>query len=129
MNTVTQDMKYRHSLVRFALKYGVSKAARKYNRARSFIYFWLNRYDGTIESLACKSRRPHSHPNQHTPEELKLIKNMRRRNPSLGLVEFWFKLVERGYNRHIVSLYRVMRRIALIEKPHKKPTFLSPTLR
>lgn len=121
MNTITQDMKYRHSLVRFALKHGVSKASRKYNRARSSIYFWLNRYDGTIESLACKSRRPHSHPNQHTPEELKLIKNMRRRNPSLGLVEFWFRLVERGYNRHIVSLYRVMNRMSLIQEPQKKP--------
>ena len=90
MNTITQDMKYRHSLIRFALKHGVSKASRKYNRARSFIYFWLNRYDGTIESLACKSKRPHSHPNQHTPEELQLINNMRRRNPSLVLLSSGF---------------------------------------
>ncbi len=38
MNTITQDMKYRHSLIRFALKYGVSKASRKYNRARSYLF-------------------------------------------------------------------------------------------
>ena len=121
MNTITQDMKYRHSLVCFALKHGVSKASRKYNRARSYIYFWLKRYDGTIESLACKSKRPHSHPNQHTPAEIKLIKDMRRRNPSLGLVEFWCRLVQRGYSRHIVSLYRLMKRMNMINKPEKKP--------
>jgi len=126
MNTITQDLKYRHSLVRFALKHGVSKASRKYNKARSFIYFWLKRYDGSIQSLAAKSKRPHSHPNQHQPDELLLIRNMRRRSPNLGLMEFWFRLVDRGYNRHIVSLYRVMKRMELIQKPRKKPYIPKP---
>ena len=36
------------------------------------------------QSLACQSRRPHSHPNQHTEAELKLIRDMRRRNPNAG---------------------------------------------
>jgi len=119
MNTITQDMKYRHSLVSFSLKYGVSKASRKYNRSRSYIYFWLKRYDGSIDSLACQSKRPHSHPNQHSAEEIKLIKDMRRRSPNLGLVEFWFRLINRGYSRHIVSLYRVLKRMELIQKPQK----------
>ena len=74
MARVTQDMKYRQSLMCYALKYDVSRASRKYNRPRSSIYFWLSRYDGTIESLADRSKRPHSHPNQHTEAELKLIR-------------------------------------------------------
>ena len=126
MNTITQEMKYRYSLIRFAEKYGVSKASRKYNRARSYIYFWLKRYDGTIQSLAEKSKRPHAHPNQHTPSEIKLIKDMARRNPSLGLVEFWCRLVDRGYTRHIVSLYRVMRRESLVHKKKSKPYIPKP---
>ena len=121
MNTITQDMKYRQSLACFAMKHGVSRASRKYNKTRSYIYFWLNRYDGSLQSLAVRSRRPHTHPRQHRPEELKLIADMRRRSPSLGLVEFWCRLRERGYIRHIVSLYRVMRRMQLIRKPTKKP--------
>ena len=44
-----------------------------------FVYRLKRRYDGTAESLALKSRRPHAHPNQHTAEELELIRNMRRR--------------------------------------------------
>ena len=87
MNGVTQDMKYRLSLICCAEKFGVSRASRKYNRSRSYIYFWKARYDGTLSSLANHSNRPHSHPNQHTEEELELIRNMRRRNPELGMIE------------------------------------------
>ena len=113
MNTITQEMKYRNSIVRYAEGKGVTKAARKYNKARSYIYFWLGRYDGTIESLANRSRRPHSHPNQQSKAEIKLVTDMRRRNPKLGLMEFWFKLRERGYRRHYVSLFRLMIHLGL----------------
>jgi transposase InsO family protein len=108
MNTITQEMKYRNSIVRYAQDKGVTKAARKYNKARSYIYFWLGRYDGTVESLANRSRRPHSHPKQQSKAEIKLVTDMRRRNPKLGLMEFWFKLRERGNRRHYVSLFRLM---------------------
>lgn len=86
MDIVTQDMKYRYSLMKYVEKNGVSSASRRYNKGRSYIYYWLDRFDGTIESLACRSRRPHSHPNQHTEQELTLIRNMRHRNPDLGVV-------------------------------------------
>ena len=122
MARVTQDMKYRQSLICFAQKYGVSRASRKYNRPRSSIYFWLSRYDGTIESLADRSKRPHSHPNQHTEAELKLIRDMRRRNPALGLSDLWCRLRERGYTRCPESLFRVLKRLGkLPEKPVKQP--------
>ncbi len=61
--SITQDMAYRQSLMKYAEKYGVSRASRKYNRNRSYIYFWRARWDGSVESLACQSKRPHSHPN------------------------------------------------------------------
>lgn len=53
-------MRYRLSLIRFAEKYGVSKAAIKYKTNRQYIYRWKRRYDGTIESLRDRSRRPPS---------------------------------------------------------------------
>ncbi len=106
-------MKYRQSLIQYAKKYGVQQASRRYNKSRSYIYFWLKRYDGTIDSLRAQSRRPHSHPNQHTPEEIKLIRDMRRRNPKLGLVELWHRLRKRGYKRCVESLYRTMRKLGM----------------
>lgn len=115
-------MAYRQSLMKYAKKYGVSRASRKYNKGRSYIYFWLDRWDGTVESLVCRSRRPHSHPNQHTEDELRMIRNVRRRNPKLGLIELWHHLKKRGYKRRPESLARVMKRMGLstTEKP-KKP--------
>ena len=117
-------MKFRYSLMKYTEKYGVARASRKYNKGASYIYFWKARYDGSIESLACRSRRPHSHPNQHTEAELKLIRDMRRRNPKLGIVELWSRLRKRGYSRCIESLWRVLRRegLAAKEKPRKKYT-------
>lgn len=108
MASISQDMKYRLSLIKYSQRHGVTKAAIKYHCNRQYIYRWLKRYDGTIESLRERSRRPHSHANQHTQEELKLISDMRRRNPHAGLVVFWVKLRQRGYSRSITGLYRVL---------------------
>ena len=55
--SITQDMAYRQSLMKYAEKYGVSRASRKYNKSRSYIYFWKQRWDGSVASLACQSRR------------------------------------------------------------------------
>lgn len=124
MTTITQDMRYRLSLINYADKYGVSKAARKYKINRQYIYRWKRRYDGSIESLRDRSRRPHSHPNQHTSDELTLIKNMRRRNPNAGLVVFWVKLRQRGYTRSITGLYRVLRRMQLTAVKPPNPKYI-----
>lgn len=122
-NSITQDMRYRQSLMKYAQKYGVSRASRKYNKSRSYIYFWKKRWNGTVESLACHSRRPHSHPNQHTDEELKWICDMRRRNPSLGMIELWYRLKKRGYTRRPESLFRVMRKLGLFPNTKEKKPY------
>ena len=121
--SITQDMAYRQSLMKYAEKYGVSRASRKYNKSRSYIYFWRSRWDGTEASLACQSRRPHSHPNQHTEAELKLIRDMRRTNPDLGLPELWYRLKKRGYSRRPESLFRVMRKLGLSPQPKRQEPY------
>lgn len=110
MNTITQTMKFRQAIIQYSFKNGVTKAAIRYKVNRQYVYRWRKRYDGTLQSLSDKSRRPHHHPNQHTPEELKLIADMRKRNANAGLVVFWVKLRKRGYSRSITGLYRVLRR-------------------
>ena len=89
MDSITQDMRYRQSLMTHVQNHGVSQTSRKYNKSRSYIYFWMARYDGSVESLKPKSKRPKHHPNQHTEAEIKLITDMRRRNPDLGMIELW----------------------------------------
>ena len=118
---ITQQMRYRESLIKYAKKHGVSKAARVYNTNRQYIYRWLKRYDGTTRSLASKSKRPKSHPKQHTDAELKLIKDMFAKNKDTGLVILWVKLKQRGYKRTVSSLYHQLKKLNLkFVTPKKK---------
>ena len=87
------------------------------------IYFWLKRWDGSVESLAVKSRRPHHHPNEHTKEEIDLIKRYHKRNPTLELPELWHRLRKQGYTRCLESLYRVMKKLGMLPKKPKKATY------
>ena len=125
MDSITQDLTFRKSVVKYSLKYGVTRASRQYKVPRKTIYRWREKYDGTIDSLRNKSRRPHSHPNQHTETELKLIKNNKARNKETGLVVLWIKLRAKGYTRSITSLYRVMCRMGIYKKtPSKKKEYI-----
>ncbi len=124
MNTITQTMLFRQALVKYSYKHGVTKAAIKYKTNRQYVYRWRNRYDGTLQSLADKSHKPHSHPNQHTEEEIKLISDMRRRNPHDGLVVFWVKLMQRGYTRSITGLYRILRKRNEMAIKPKNPKYI-----
>ena len=101
--SITQDMAYRQSLMKYAERHGVKQASRRYNKSRSYIYFWKARWDGTAE--------------------LKLIRDMRRRNPRLGMVELWHRLRQRGYTRRPESLFRVMRKLGLFPSREKKAAY------
>ena len=124
MKSITQDIKYYLSILSYADKHGVTKAAIKYHTYRQFIYRLRKRYDGTPESLALKSRRPHHHPNQHTQEEIDCILRMRKYHPHDGLVRFWVLLRRKGYTRSIPGLYRCMKRLGLKAQKPKNPKYV-----
>lgn len=133
MNTITQITTRRQAIIKYSQKKGVTAAARRYNVGRATIYRWLKRYDGTLDSLKDRSHRPHSHPNQHTAEEIDLIKRMRKKNKHTGLVVFWVKLRQRGYSRSITGLWRMLNKLELqpikppnpkyIPKPYEKMSY------
>ena len=125
MNSITQNMRFRQSLMKYSEKYGVSKASRKYNKSRSHIYFWKSRWDGSVESLAEKSKRPHHHPNEHTEEEITMIRNLRRRDPELEVAELWHRLKKKGYTRCLESLYCVMKKLGLLPAKKEKKKHVS----
>jgi len=96
----------------------ISFVCRKYHISRTSLYRWNKQYDGTIESLMDKSHKPLSkHPNAHTDEEITWIKNLIRRNPNITLGELWYKLrINKGYSRHIGSLYRILRKLSFYKQ-------------
>lgn len=91
---------------------------RRYHISKASLMRWNKAYDGTKESLTPKSHRPLTqHPNAHTEEELKWIKDYHRRTPTISLGELYGKLLtEKGYSRHPGSLYRVFVRLGFRQK-------------
>ena len=108
MNSITQDIKFKQSVVKYSYKHGVTEAAKRYKQHRKTIYRRREKYDGTLKSLVNKSRKPHRSPKAHTQQELKLIRDYKNKNKDTGLVVLWVKLRKVGYTRSVTSLYRTM---------------------
>lgn len=124
MNSITQDILYKQSVVKYSYKHGVTKAAIEYRMHRKTIYRWREKYDGTARSLVNKSRKPKHHPNEHSKEEIQMIKDFKAKNKDTGLVVLWVKLRRKGYKRRVESLYRVMCRLGIYKKvPSKKKEY------
>ena len=109
MKIITEEMRFRQRLCEYALKNGVTKAARKYQTNRQFVYRQLKKYDGDVRSLALKSRRPKHSPNAHTQEELDLIRRMLKRNGVYGLAEVYVRCLSKGHTRSFGSMCRQIR--------------------
>lgn len=56
MNIITQNLKFRQSVVKYYFKNGGTATAAQYKIGRKTVYRWVKKYDGTISSLANKSR-------------------------------------------------------------------------
>ena len=111
---ITEEMKFRQRVVEYAIKHNNNaKAARRYHTSRQQVQRWRKKYDGTAQSLANKSRRPHSHPNQHTQEELDLIKQKHRYHSHEGYAQVYRKLIDTGYTRTYDSMCRQIREMKL----------------
>lgn len=71
MKIITQELRYKQPVIKYSQKYGVTKATIKFKENRKTIYRWIEKYDGTLESLKNKSIRQHHNPKEHTAEEIK----------------------------------------------------------
>lgn len=110
MDIITEEMRHRERVVKYAIKMdNNSTAARRYHTSRMQVKRWRDRYDGTVESLANRSRRPHSHPKQHTEDELTLIKKTYQRYGHEGLAQVIVECNKRGYTRSYDSMCKQIR--------------------
>ena len=139
MKSITQNKRYLpheistriHSVETYRKTGDVKYVCRKYKISKASLMRWNRSYDGTRESLTDRSHRPHSqHPNAHTEEELKWIRDYHRRNPHISICELYGKLrTDKAYSRHPLSLYRVFVRLGYRQKPEstkKKSKHLKP---
>lgn len=116
--------------------YSVYHICQKYHISKASLMRWNKNFDGSMDSLKEKSRKPHTpHPNSHTAYELSKIDHLIRRNPEIGLTELYTKLRHQiAYSRHYCSLYRVLVRLGFyinkssIRKPYKPKKYHTPEL-
>ena len=118
--SITEEMKFRQTVVEYAIKYNNNaRAARRYKTSRQQVQRWRKKYDGTVQSLANQSRRPHKHPKQHTEKEIKLIQNKYQRHKHEGLGQVYRKSIDAGYKRSYESMCRQIKKFKNYEKPKK----------
>ncbi len=100
--------------------------AHRYHCTVQTLYRWRRIYNGTKESLEPKYCAPYTpHPNRHTDEEIKHIKDLIRRNPNIGLNELYGKLrLNYAYSRNPVSLYRFLRKNGYYDAVKKKHNYV-----
>lgn len=120
MKIITEEMRYRKRMCEYAIKNGVTKAARRYHTNRKFVYRQLEKYDGTVRSLALKSRKPHNHPNTHSVEEINLIKKVKSRYGNDGLAEVYVQLKKRGYIRSYGSMVKQINKLPKEKRKYRK---------
>lgn len=113
---ITEEMRFRQKVVEYAIKHkNNAKAARRYDTSRQ-VQRWRKKYNGTVESLANKSRRPHSHPNEHTQKEIELISKKYQYHKHEGLGQVYRKCKESGYKRSYGSMCKQIRKQKSYEK-------------
>lgn len=118
--SVTEEMKFRQKVVEYAIKHNNNaKAARRYKTSRQQVQRWRKKYDGTLQSLANKSRRPHSHPNQHTEKEIELFSKKYRHHKHEGLGQVYRKCKDSGYKRSYESMCKQLKKLRSYEKQEK----------
>ena len=122
MSSISEIYRVRQRAIEYAIKHNNnSKAAVKYKTSRQQIKRWRDRYDGTVQSLLPKSRRPKSHPNQHMQEEIELVMRKYRKFGYEGLAEVYVKARKEGYSRTYDSMCKIIRKMKgnAKEKPKK----------
>jgi len=118
VNSIASEAHYRQRVVRYSYKHSVTKAGVRFRRSRQAIYEWRAKWDGHWKSLLDRSHRPHSHPNQHTENEKKLILRHYPYHKD-DMIVLWDVLRKKGYTRCYYSMCRVIRKLDL-HMPEKR---------
>lgn len=119
--SIPEEIRLCQRIIEYAIKHNNNaKAAIRYHTSRQQVKRWRDRYDGTIQSLLPKSRRPKSHPNQHTQEEIQLLLRKYKRFSFEGLAEVYVQCRKEGYRRSYGSMCKMIRKHKMGKEKKKR---------
>ena len=118
---VAQSIAKRKKICEMARKHSITWVSEHYGVSRPTIYRWLKRYDGSRESLKDMSKKPFSHPNQCTQEEVEIVLKLWKKHKQFG-VDYIYGLLKRkhDFKRCRETVYNVLRRENCHYKPPKR---------
>ena len=80
--------------------------------SRASLWRWLKAFDGTEESLADRSHRPHSpHPRTTSKKAAYKVACYRKRNPGDSSVDIWAKTRKSGYPISYPTCLRILKKL------------------
>lgn len=122
--SILSQLKYqRQRMVKYAANHSISETAIRYEVSRKTVYKWVNRYDGTADSLVDHSHRPLNSPKKHTDKEIKLIKKRLKKHKWKDLILAFQELVEKdGYTRSYGGYKRVVSKLKALKPKKTKRT-------
>ena len=99
----------------------VAAACRYHHVSRQYYYKWKARYDGTLDSLLDRSRRPQSHPRQLTAAEAALVLRVARQHKTRGLYHLHHLLVtHHRFTRSVGAVYKALKRAGFYAPAKRK---------
>jgi len=113
----SNKIQVRLEMVRYAEKFGISAAARVFGTTRVTVRKWVRRFDGTLGSLEDASRAPKRRPNKLSPEDERMIIELREKFPRWGANRLKAQF---GLEFSTKTIYRVLREAGLLKKRKRK---------
>ena len=122
MNRITQEAQARQRYLEYFLKHrNATEASIRYKVSRKTLYKWLKRYDGTLQSLVERSRRPHRSPRAHTAEEVRQIRRLAKKHRWEDLILAYQEMQEKyGYTRSYGGFKRIVAKLKDVKGNKKR---------
>jgi len=108
---------YRLDIVKYAKKYGIKPAARKFDTTPKTVRKWVRRFDGKLDSLADQSHAPKNPKTYITAEQRMEAIQLKKKYPSWGA-----KRLKREFNLTISekAILKIWREEGLIKRKRRK---------
>ena len=121
MKIILEEAHYRQRMMNYRRSHTVAETAIVYKTSEKTVKKWWKRWDGTVESLKNRSRRPKTSPHKTSEEMLKHMRRILKKHRWQDLLLSYQELVERwNYKGSYGGFKRIARGLKGCKKAKKK---------
>ncbi len=121
MKRISQEAYHRQRMMKFLQAHkSVTETALRYKTSRKTVIKWRKRWDGTVQSLEDRSRRPKHSPRKHSEAEIRAIRRQLKKQRWTDLLLAFQQMRERGYTRSYGGFKRIAAQLRAAKPKRKK---------